>query len=67
MVDYYKRTIWLLSFLFLRQMPIDVVYTLVILQQKHVFLAQVVNRLGLRRNVRTQYCSSDILYEMVKV
>ena len=67
MVDYYKRTIWLLSFLFLRQMPIDVVYTLVILQQKHVFLAQVVNRLGLRRNVRTQYCSSDILYEMIKV
>ena len=67
MVDYYKRTIWLLSFLFLRQMTIDVVYTLVILQQKHVFLAQVVNRLGLRRNVRTQYCSSDILYEMVKV
>ena len=62
MVDYYKRTIWLLSFLFLRQMPIDVVYTLAILQQKHVFLAQVVNRLGLRRNVRTQYCSSDILY-----
>ena len=67
MVDYYKRTIWLLSFLFLRQMTIDVVYTLVILQQKHVFLAQVVNRLGLRRNVRTQYCSSDILYEMIKV
>ena len=67
MVYYYKRTIWLLSFLFLRQMPIDVVYTLVILQQKHVFLAQVVNRLGLRRNVRTQYCSSDILYEMIKV
>ena len=67
MVYYYKRTIWLLSFLFLRQMPIDVVYTLTILQQKHVFLAQVVNRLGLRRNVRTQYCSSDILYEMVKV
>ena len=67
MVYYYKRTIWLLSFLFLRQMPIDVVYTLTILQQKHVFLAQVVNRLGLRRNVRTQYCSSDILYEMIKV
>ena len=67
MVDYYKRTIWLLSFLFLRQMTIDVVDTLVILQQKHVFLAQVVNRLGLRRNVRTQYCSSDILYEMIKV